>query len=240
MSQLDISRTADLMVTAIARELRPGESVFHGLASTIPHVAVQLAQRCYGKDLNYVNITGGYRMLPEKLDISTDGDNLFLGTKCRFDLADIFDLAARGRLDTAFLGGVQIDQTAHLNNSCIGPYDRPKVKLPGGAGSAVLVPNANRALVWRTKHDLRTFVEHVDFVTSFGHVGKVFTPLCVFEKRQGLLELSLLYPGVSYEEVAQNTGFPIGSRYQVMEPPSQEELQCLSQIDPDRVRDSEF
>ena len=137
MSQKDISRTADLMVTAIARELRAGESVFHGLASTIPHVAIQLADRCYGKNLNYVNITGGYRMHPEKLEISTDGDNLFLGTGCRFDLADIFDLAARGRLDTAFLGGVQIDQTAHLNNSCIGPYATPKVKLPGGAGSAV-------------------------------------------------------------------------------------------------------
>lgn len=240
MSQNNVSRTADLMVTAIARELRSGESVFHGLASTIPHVAIQLADRCGGKNLNYVNITGGYRMHPEKLEISTDGDNLFLGTGCRFDLADIFDLAARGGLDTAFLGGVQIDQTAHLNNSCIGPYAKPKVKLPGGAGSAVLVPNAHRALVWRTKHDLRTFVEHVDFVTSFGNVDKVFTPLCVFEKRNGKLELSLLYPGVTYEEVAENTGFPIGNSYLTMEEPTPEELAWLARIDPERVRDSEF
>lgn len=240
MSANDISRTADLMVTAIARELRPGESVFHGLASTVPHVAIQLADRCLGKDLNYVNITGGYRMHPEQLEISTDGDNLFNGTRCSFNLTDIFDLAARGRLDTAFLGGVQIDQTAHLNNSCIGSYDRPKVKLPGGAGSAVLVPNAHRALVWRTKHDTRTFVEHVDFITSFGNVDKVFTPLCVFEKRNGKLELSLLYPGVSYEEVAENTGFPIGKDYKVMEDLTDAERTWLERIDPRRVRDSEF
>ncbi|HIT56909.1 MAG TPA: CoA-transferase [Candidatus Galloscillospira stercoripullorum] len=240
MSQNDISRTADLMVTAIARELRAGESVFHGLASTVPHVAIQMADRCYGKNLNYVNITGGYKMHPDKLQVSTDGDNLFNGTKCSFNLTDIFDLAARGRLDTAFLGGVQIDQTAHLNNTCIGPYEQPKVKLPGGAGSAVLVPNAHRALVWRTKHDKRTFVEHVDFITSFGNVDKVFTPLCVFEKRQGKLELYLLYPGVTYEEVAENTAFPIGNDYKVMEDLTEAERACLAEIDPERVRDTEF
>ena len=240
MSSNSISRTADLKVTAIARELREGESVFHGLASTIPHIAIQMADRCYGKNLNYVNITGGYKMHPEELRISTDGDNLFKGTKCSFNLTDIFDFAARGRLDTAFLGGVQIDQTAHLNNSCIGPYAKPKVKLPGGAGSAVLVPNAHRALVWRTKHDTRTFVEHVDFVTSFGNVDKVFTPLCVFEKRGGKLELSLLYPGVAYEKVVENTGFPVGENYAVMEDLTDEERACLERLDPKRNRDSEF
>ncbi|HIR83885.1 MAG TPA: CoA-transferase [Candidatus Galloscillospira excrementavium] len=240
MSEHTVSRMADLMVTAIARELRAGESVFHGLASTIPHVAIQMADRCYGKELNYVNITGGYKMHPEELEISTDGDNLFRGTRCSFNLTDIFDLAARGRLDTAFLGGVQIDRTAHLNNSCIGPYERPKVKLPGGAGSAVLVPNAHRALVWRTKHDKRTFVEHVDFITSVGNVDKVFTPLCVLEKRNGVLELSLLYPGVTYEEVAENTGFPIGNNYRVMEDLTEAERTALEEIDPKRVRDSEF
>lgn len=240
MEQLEKSRTADLMVTAIARELRRGESVFHGLASTVPHVAIQLANRCLDRELKYVNITGGYRVCPERLEISTDNDNLFWGTKCVFNLADIFDLAARGGLDTAFLGGVQIDRGGHLNNSCIGPFDRPKVKLPGGAGSAVLVPNAHRALVWRTKHDKRTFVEKVDFVTSVGNVDKVFTPLCVFEMRNGKLELALLYPGVSYEQVQENTEFPIGNSYAVMEEITDRERQWLEIIDPLRVRDSEF
>ncbi len=240
MSEMSVSRTADLMVCAIARALRAGESVFHGLASTIPHVAIQMANRCHNKGLEYFNITGGYNMCPERLEVSTDGDNLYNGTCCTFHLTDIFDLAARGGLDTAFLGGVQIDQQARLNNSCIGPYAKPKVKLPGGAGSAVLVPNAHRALVWRTKHDTRTFVEAVDFVTSVGNVALVFTPLCVFEKRDGKLELALLYPGVSYEEVAQNTAFPIGNNYQVMEDITEEEHAWLEKIDPARVRDREF
>lgn len=240
MSIPDVSRSADLMVAAIARELYTGESVFHGLASTLPHVAVQLAKRCHGKDLNYVNITGGYQMAPERLEISTDGDNLYLGTPCTFNLTDIFDLAARGGLDTAFLSGVQVDRGGHLNNSCIGPYDKPKVKLPGGAGSAVLVPNARRALVWRTKHDVRTFVEHVDFITSVGHVEKVFTPLCVLEMRSGGLELALIYPGVTYEEVRDNTGFDVGGDFAVMDDLTDEERWYLMKLDPARVRDAEF
>ena len=237
---LDISRTADLMVIAIARALVKGESVFHGLASTIPHIAIQVADRGMQKELNYVNITGGYLMHPETVVTSTDGDNLYNGTTCSFNLTDIFDFAARGRLDTAFLGGVQIDQTGHLNNTCIGSYAKPKVKLPGGAGSAVLVPNAHRALVWRTKHDKRTFVEHVDFITSVGHVAKVFTPLCVMEMRGGKLELAELHPGVSYEEVRENTGFPIGDRYRVMPEITEEEMACLHAVDPNRARDTEF
>ena len=101
---LDISRTADLMVIAIARALVKGESVFHGLASTIPHIAIQVADRGMQKELNYVNITGGYLMHPETVVTSTDGDNLYNGTTCSFNLTDIFDFAARGRLDTAFFG----------------------------------------------------------------------------------------------------------------------------------------
>ena len=97
---LDISRTADLMVIAIARALVKGESVFHGLASTIPHIAIQVADRGMQKELNYVNITGGYLMHPETVVTSTDGDNLYNGTTCSFNLTDIFDFAARGRLDT--------------------------------------------------------------------------------------------------------------------------------------------
>ena len=92
---LDISRTADLMVIAIARALVKGESVFHGLASTIPHIAIQVADRGMQKELNYVNITGGYLMHPETVVTSTDGDNLYNGTTCSFNLTDIFDFAAR-------------------------------------------------------------------------------------------------------------------------------------------------
>ena len=48
-----------------------------------------------------------------------------------FPLSDIFDLSARGGLDVAFLSGAQIDGQGRLNLSAIGPFHKPKVRLPG-------------------------------------------------------------------------------------------------------------
>ena len=98
-------------------------------------------------------------------------------------LADLFDLSARGRLDVAFLSGVQIDAEGRINMSAIGSYEQPKVRLPGGAGSAMLMPTARRVILWRTKHDPRTFVERLDFVTAAGNVDRVVTPLGIFARR---------------------------------------------------------
>ena len=39
------------------------------------------------------------------------------------------------------------------------------------------MPTARRTLLWRTKHDPRTFVERVEFVTAVGNVDRVVTPL---------------------------------------------------------------
>ena len=55
---------------------------------------------------------------------------------------EVFDLSMRGGLDVAFLSGVQFDALGHVNASVIGDYHKPKVRLPGGAGSAVLIPTA--------------------------------------------------------------------------------------------------
>src|SRR3712207_4703183 len=49
---------SDLMAVAMARALRNGETVFHGVASPLPMVAILLAKRTHAPDLVYVNITG--------------------------------------------------------------------------------------------------------------------------------------------------------------------------------------
>jgi len=115
------------------------------------------------------------------------------------------------------------------------------VRLPGGAGSAVLIPTAKRAIIWRTKHDKRTFVQNVDFITARGNVSAIVTPLCVFTMYQGELILKSVHPTSSIDEVAQNTGFPI--KYLEMEttpPPTDEELKLLQKIDPQDLRNIEF
>jgi glutaconate CoA-transferase subunit B len=113
--------------------------------------------------------------------------------------------------------------------------------LPGGAGSAVLIPTAKRAIIWRTKHDKRTFTEKLDFVTARGNVSEIVTPLCIFTMYGGELILKSVHPTSCIEEVAENTGFPI--RYieiATTKPPTEEELRKLYEIDPQDLRSLEF
>jgi glutaconate CoA-transferase subunit B len=230
-----------MMVVAMARLLRDGEKVFHGVASPLPMVAILLAQRLHAPNLVYINITGGINAHPKSLPLTTVDPRLTHGSHSIFKLAELFDMSARGDLDTAFLGGVQIDAQGRINMSVIGPYDHPKVRLPGGAGSAAILPTARRTILWRTKHDPRTFVEKLSFVTAGGNVDRVVTPLCVFVKRDGRLQLESIHPYSSAEEVKQKTGFPVETEgVPVTPPPTAEELAALEEIDPQRVRLVEF
>jgi glutaconate CoA-transferase subunit B len=230
------------MAVAIARLLSDGETVFHGVASPLPMVATLLAQRLHAPNLIYLNITGSINPHPAELPVSTVDPRLLHGTRSLVTLSDLFDLAARGRLDTVFLSGVQIDSQGRINMSVIGTFDRPKVRLPGGAGSAALMPSARRTILWRTKHDPRTFVERLDFVTAAGNVDRVVTPLCVFARRDGWLRVETIHPGVSPETLRTATGFSIevDDATPVTPPPTAEELSLLAEIDPNNVSASEF
>jgi len=231
-----------MMAVSLARLLRDGETVFHGVASPLPMVAILLAKRLHAPNLVYLNITGSIDPRPDRLPVSTVDPSLLRGTRALVTLTDLFDLSARGRLDTACLSGVQIDAQGRINMSVIGDFARPKVRLPGGAGSAALMPTARRTILWRTKHDPRTFVERLDFVTAAGNVDRVVTPLCVFQRRDGRLAVESIHPGVSPDALCAATGFSIDvdDRTAVTPTPSEEELSALAEVDPARVSGSEF
>ncbi len=72
-----------------------------------------------------------------------------------------------GRIDVGFLGAAQIDRYANLNSTVIGPYDHPKVRLPGGGGAPEIAASCKETLVI-LKQSARTFVEQLDFRTSVG------------------------------------------------------------------------
>jgi glutaconate CoA-transferase subunit B len=232
----------EMMAVAMARLLRDGETVFHGVASPLPMVAILLAQRLHAPNLVYLNISGSIDPRPVELPVSTVDPRLLRGTRALVTLTNLFDLAARGRLDTVFLSGVQIDGRGRINMSVIGEFARPKVRLPGGAGSAALMPSARRTILWRTKHDPRTFVEQLDFVTAEGNVDRVVTPLCVFVRQDGRLAVESRHPGVTPAELRAATGFEIevDDSTPVTRPPNDDERAALERIDPVGVSASEF
>lgn len=235
-------RNSDIMTCAIARMLKDEEKVFHGVSSHLPMVAMMLARSMHAPNLVHLNISGGINPKHIKdAHYSSAGADLFSGAEGVFPLAEVFDLAMRGQLDVAFLSGVQFDINGNVNASVIGDYNKPKVRLPGGAGSAVLIPTAKRAIIWRTKHDKRTFVDKVDFVTTRGNLHKIVTPLCIFEFKNGKLCLDSIHPTSSLEEVIENTGFKITyDEIRYTAEPTEEELKILKRIDPHDFRTMEF
>jgi glutaconate CoA-transferase, subunit B len=233
--------TADLMACTLSRLLRDGETVFFGLASPLAMVSALLARATHAPRLTVLSIPGGVGAGP--LPRSTVDSGLLHGSRSIFTLPDIFDLSARGRLDTVFLSGVQIDGRGGINMSAIGDPERPKVRLPGGAGSALLLPTAKRTILWRTRHDARIFVDKLDFCTAAGNTAYVATPLCLFVRGEdGRLQVASVHPGVAPDEVKERTGFPVeaGPETPVTPLPTAQELEALARIDPEAVRASEF
>jgi glutaconate CoA-transferase subunit B len=229
------------MCIALARLLRDGERVFHGVASPLPAVAILVAKRLHAPRLVYLNITGSVDPTPTLPMKSTVDPALLRGTASLVTLAELFDLSARGGLDTAFLGGVQIDGQGRINMSVIGDFHHPKVRLPGGAGSALILPTAKRTLLWRTQHTPRALVDRLDFVTATGNVDRLVTPLCVFRRDEGRFTLEVRAPGIAADQIVAETGFRFRLPPRVPEfVPTQQELEALTTVDPHRARDVEF
>lgn len=237
---------AEMLTIALAREIKDGDIVFHGLASPVPMTAMKLA-KALGKNYTELTIADGVDPDWSKPAFigSTLSCNRFEGSVASFGLEEIFDLACSGRLDIAFLSFAQIDQEGHINMSWIGGTNsRPKVRMPGGAGTATLTRVTKRVIIWKTKHEPRALVKKVDCATTTAspdNVFRVLTDLCIFAFKDGKLRLEAIYPYTTLEEVKKNTGWEITETdVPVVAPPTEEELAALEKVDPNRIRYIEF
>ena len=230
---------AEYMIASMARILKDAENVFMGVASNLPFFAIWLAKQLYNPDLTWLNIPGKINPLPTKPPRSTVDFQLLKSSSSSITLANIFDMSARGELDVAFLSGVQIDKFGNFNLSHIPDGDKIKIQFTGGAGSALICATTKRVIFWRTKHDKRAFVDKCAVNTATGNVYKVVSPLCIFSKKDGVLNLESINPNSSFEEVSDNTGFPI-SKAHFTEGPTDDELKLLRDFDTEEIRNIEF
>lgn len=222
------------IVVNLARFIRPDEITFSGVNSTMPMLACLLAKRAYDFPFTYINVAGGVDPTPSKIPISSSDPVLAERSASIFANEDFYDLCTRGRMDLTFLGAAQIDGEGSANNSAIGDWHQPKVRLPGGGGGAVMLPTARRSCTWRTEHSRRTLVEKLDFRTSWGGFHGVVTPIAVFIKRDGRLALQSWHPEATLEEVRDRTGFAFDATgAQPCALPSAREAEALRSLDPD-------
>lgn len=238
----------EMMAVAIIREIREGDVVFHGLASSTPMVAMKAA-KALGKEFTYLTLSDGvdHDWSNPPVVASTLTFNTYGGSVAAFGLDEIFDVFCSGKGDIAFLSCLQMDKEGRIAMSYLGgDYDHPKLRGPGGAGSATLTPITPRTIIWKPAHDKRTFIEHVDFATTAPAIDKPFTvitPLCIFRKPAGekYLKLDCIFPYTTLAEVKENTGWVIDETdVPVMDPPTAEELAAIKKVDPNNILAFEF
>jgi glutaconate CoA-transferase subunit B len=191
----------ELLISAIADLIRQDRHVAVGAASPIPGCAALLAQ---AEAAHRFDVT----VLHSRRDNHfTDGAR------------ELFDAAAQGRIDTFFLGGVQIDGQANINLVGIGDYPKLKKRFAGSFGSALMYFVVPKVILFREEHSPRTLVEKVDFVSAPGtsspdiyrpggpHALVTGKAIFDFDRARRRFRLRSVHPGVTVAEVIDATGF---------------------------------
>jgi glutaconate CoA-transferase subunit B len=198
-------------------------------------------------ELELVYESGVFGARPARLPLSIGDPTLVSGATSVCPMSDLFMYYLQGgRIEVAFLGAAQIDRYGNLNSTVIGPYERPKVRLPGSGGACEIAVHAKKILIiMRLKK--RAFVEKLDFRTSAGHISgrpgeraarglpgggpqNVVTDKAIFGfSEDGEMILASIHPGVTVEEVREAVSWPlrVAKELQVTAPPTVEELNLI-------------
>jgi glutaconate CoA-transferase subunit B len=238
----------EMMTIAAARALRNTDVCFVGIG--MPSAACNLARLTHAPDITLIYESGTIGTKPDVLPLSIGDGELCETALTTVPVVEMFRYwLLGGRLTVGFLGGAQIDRFANLNTTVVGPYDKPKVRLPGGGGAPEIASACGEIFIIMSQ-STRSFVPKLDFITSMGHgeggdhrarLGlktkgptRLVTDLCVFEPDPASREMTVtsIHPGVTREQIAANTGWPVRYAAQVAEtpPPTAQELQVLRDV----------
>ena len=244
----------ELLICTASRLVPDNTTAFIGTG--IPMLAASLAQKMHAPNLVAVFEFGGVGAMLDDLPLAVGERRTFHRAVAATGLADMVETAQRGFIEYGFLGGAQIDPYGNLNSTVIGEYDHPKVRLPGSGGG-----NDVGSHCWRTiaimPHDQRRFVAKVDFITTPGYLSgpgareaaglpvdtgpyRVVTTLAVLGYHPDSKRMMLLatQPGVTIDDVIENTGFELLMADEIEEypPPTDEELRILREdVDKDKL-----
>ena len=238
----------EMMTIAAARALRNEDVCFVGIG--MPSAASNLARLTHAPDLTLIYESGTIATKPDVLPLSIGDGELCETALTTVAVPEMFRYWLQGgRMTVGFLGGAQIDRFANLNTTVIGGYDKPKVRLPGGGGAPEIASACGEIFIIMNQSK-RSFVDKLEFITSMGHgeggdhrarLGlktkgptRLITDLCIFEPDPQTKEMTVtsIHLGVTREQVAENTGWPVRYAASVAEtkPPTEQELQVLRDL----------
>jgi glutaconate CoA-transferase, subunit B len=239
---------AEMMAVAASRMLRDDDVCFVGIGA--PSLACNLARLMHAPHITLIYESGTIGARPDVLPLSIGDPELCETARTTVSVPEMFAYWLQGgRISVGFLGGAQLDRFANINSSVIGSYDHPTVRLPGGGGAPEIAALCRETYVVMPQ-SRRSFVERVDFVTSFGYGSggddrrragiltagptQVVTDLCLMRPDPLTRESVVvsLHPGVTREQVRANTGWPVRLADDLAEtpPPTAAELGTLRDL----------
>ncbi len=244
---------AELMIVAAAEAFRGDGEVLATGIGVIPRLAASLAMKTFNPDMMMTDSESWILSEPNPVSGRQPGQAQPRETWMGF--SRIFDNVWSGKRH-AMVGPTQIDRFGQTNISALGDnYGQPKVQMLGVRGfPGNSISHANSFFV--PAHSKRVFVENeCDVVCSIGYnperlprgysfddidIRHVITDLCVMDWQgpQHRLRLRQLHPGVTVEQVVENTGFVIHVPDDVITTPAptKEQVDILRQLDPLDIR----
>ena len=248
---LDFS-LAELAICAASEIFRDETpEVFATLIGTLPKLAGYIARETFLPGMMMSD--GVYYLAAEPVPVGPRGDYI-TKREGRIGYERVFTIVAAGNRH-AFVGPVQADKYGQMNLSCIGDYAKPKVTMLGVRGLPGNTVN-NRTSMFFSNHNTRALVSgEVSMVSGAGYNparypnGKypkgldhrqIITNLCVldFEGPDHAIRVRSLHPGVTFEEVQENTGFDLIRPANIPETaaPTQTQLDIINKYDPHNMR----
>ena len=243
----------EMMAISAGRLIQNGDVLFAGTG--IAMLAATVAKRIHAPESVVFFETGGVDPSLEEMPLAVADPRVMYGTCLNSGLIDAFSILGHRRLHTvAFLGAAQIDRFGNINSTCIGPYEKPKIRFSGSGGACDAGCLASSVIIFM-QHEKRRFVAKLDYLTSPGWIDggdsrkraglsrggatAVVSNLGIMKFHEQTKEMYLAeyYPDVTPEFIEKNTGFPMNLS-DAMEslPPAEAELRMLREdVDPQRL-----
>ena len=248
---------AELMIVAASEAFKEDGEVLATGIGVLPRIAASLSMLTSNTDLMMTDSESWMLSRPNPVsgrsyDEGLNGDVM---RENWMGFSRIFDNVWSGKRH-ALVGPTQIDRFGQSNISALGgTYDAPKVQMLGVRGfPGNSISHANSFFV--PAHSTRVFIDgECDVVSSIGYnpdrlprgysmddidIRLVITDLCVMDwqgENHGLRVRSL-HPGISFDQVQENTGFELQAKKGLSETsaPTDEQLSIIAELDPLNIR----
>ena len=243
---------ADVCVIACAEAFRGDGEIMASPMGLVPSIGARLARATFEPDLL---LTDGVATI-QAGNNPVGGSDSAPVTEGHMPFRRVFDTLWWGKRHV-MMGASQIDRYGNQNIACIGAWDKPKAQLLGVRGAPGNTIN-HPTSYWVAKHSKRVFVDKVDMVSGVGYdrarelgqagrfheIRRVVTNLGVFdfETDDNRMRVRSIHPGVTVEEIVENTGFElvIADTLEETRAPTADELRLIQDvIDPKGLRQKE-